>query len=118
MDVEVAKRKENVLLGRIELELKMSHDAKGTPRREEVQKKVAELESAKPELVVVRRMAPEFGRGATRGWVRVYKDGANLKRLESHFILVRHKLAEKKVKAVKETGVPASQSAVAPAPKK
>jgi len=117
MDVEVAKRKENVLLGRVELELKFSHDAKATPKREEVQKKVAELESAKADLVIVRRMAPEFGRGATRGWVRVYKDGANLRRLESHFILVRHKLAEKKVKAAKETGAPASQSA-APAPKK
>lgn len=113
----MAKRKENVLLGRVELELKLSHDAKATPKREEVQKKVAELESVKQDLVVVRRMAPEFGKGATRGWVRVYKDPANLKRLESHFILVRHKLAERKVKAAKETGVPASQSAV-PVPKK
>jgi ribosomal protein S24E len=117
MEVEVAKRKENVLLGRIELELKLTHDAKGTPKREEVQKKVAELESAKEHLVIIHRMAPEFGKGATRGWVRVYKDADNLKRLEAHHILVRHKLAEKKVKAVAEAGVPASQSA-APTPKK
>jgi len=118
MDVEVAKRFENVLLGRIELELKMSHDAKGTPKREEVQKKVAEMESAKPELVIVRRMSPEFGKGATRGTVRVYKDAENLKRLEAHHILVRHKLAEKKVKAAPTESAPASQSAAAAAPRK
>lgn len=118
MEVEVSKRFENLLLGRVELELKMTHDAKGTPKREEVQKKVAEIETAKPELVIIRRMAPEFGKGATRGWVRVYKDAENLKRLEAHHILVRHKLAEKKVKATKEAGgAPASQSA-APTPKK
>lgn len=117
MEVEVAKRFENVLLGRVELELHVTHEAKGTPRREEVQRKVAEMESAKPELVIVRRMEPEFGKGATRGSVRVYKDAANLKRLEAHHILVRHKLAEKKVKAAAESSVPASQAA-APAPKK
>lgn len=111
MDVEVGKRTENKLLGRVELEVKISHDAKGTPRREEVQKKVAEMEDAKSELVIVRRMKPEFGRGMTHGTVRVYKDAANLKRLEAHHILVRHKLAEKKVKAAQEA--PSSQ-AVAP----
>ena len=113
MDVEVSKRQENVLLGRIELDLKIMHSEKATPKREEVQKKVAEMESAKSELVIVRRMEPEFGRGTTRGIVRVYKDAANLKRLEAHHILVRHKLAEKKVKKAAEA--PSSQSV---APKK
>lgn len=117
MEVEVAKRFENALLGRIELEVKLTHDAKGTPKREEVQRKVAEMESAKPELVIIHHMAPEFGKGATRGSVRVYKDADNLKRLEAHHILVRHKLAEKKVKAAAAEGAPASQSA-GPAPKK
>lgn len=117
MEMEVAKRVENVLLGRVELEVRLRHDAKGTPRREEVQKKVADAESAKADLVIVRRMVPEFGLGQTRGWVRVYKDAENLKRLEAHHILVRHKLAEKKVKAKAEAGAPASQSA-APVPKK
>jgi ribosomal protein S24E len=113
MDVEVGKRVENVLLGRIELELKISHSEKGTPKREEVQKKVAEMESSRSELVIVERMRPEFGRGMTAGTVRVYKDAANLKRIEAHHILVRHKLAEKKVKAAPEA--PSSQSV---APKK
>lgn len=116
MDVEVGKRVENVLLGRVELEITISHDAKGTPKREEVQKKVAEMEDAKSELVIVRRMDPEFGRGMTKGTVRVYKDAANLKRLEAHHILVRHKLAEKKVKAA-ATEAPSSQAAGG-APKK
>jgi small subunit ribosomal protein S24e len=109
MEVEVEKRVENKLMGRVELEVAISHDAKGTPRREEVQKKVAELEDAKESLVIIRRMLPEFGRGMTHGTVRVYKDADNLKRLESHHILVRHKLAEKKAKAAAEA--PSSQAA-------
>jgi ribosomal protein S24E len=113
VDVEVGKRVENVLLGRTELELRISHSEKGTPKREEVQKKVAEMESTKSDHVIVLRMAPEFGKGMTVGTVRVYKDPANLKRLESHHILVRHKLAEKKVKAA-ATDAPSSQSAAAP----
>jgi small subunit ribosomal protein S24e len=117
MEVEVTSRAENVLLGRIELEIRLTHDSKSTPKRDDVQKKVAELESSKSDLVIVRRMAPEFGQGATRGWVRVYKDAETLKRLEAYHILVRHKLAEKKVKAAKEQA-PASQSAAPAAPKK
>jgi ribosomal protein S24E len=110
VDVEVGKRAENKLLGRTELEITITHDAKGTPKREDVQKKVAEMEDAKSELVIVRRMVPEFGRGTTHGVVRVYKDAGNLKRLEAHHILVRHKLAEKKVKK-------AAEAAPAAAPK-
>lgn len=117
MDAEVAKRTENVLLGRVELEVILRHSEKGTPKREEVQKKISELESAKADHVIVRRMAPEFGRGQTRGWVRVYKDLDNLKRLEAYHILVRHKLAEKKVKVTAEAGAPASQAAGAAPPK-
>jgi ribosomal protein S24E len=117
MDVAVTSRAENVLLGRIELEIRLTHDAKSTPKRDEVQKKIADLESSMADLVIVRRMAPEFGLGATRGWVRVYKDAETLKRLEAHHILVRHKLAEKKVKAAEEQA-PSSQAAGPAPPKK
>jgi ribosomal protein S24E len=118
VEVEVISKSENILLARTELEVRLTHDAKATPKREEVQKKVADLESTKPELVIVRRMEPEFGMGATHGTVRVYKDAETLKRLEAHHILVRHKLAEKKVKVVAEQTAPASQSVAPAAPKK
>ena len=115
--MEVKSRKENVLLGRTELELILGHDAKGTPKREEVQKKVAESESTKPDLVIVQRLVASFGKGSTHGWAHVYKSAEELKKLEPHHLLVRHKLAEKKMKAPPKEE-PSSQSAAPAAPKK
>lgn len=115
MEIEVASKKENVLLGRVEIEAVVTHEAAATPKREDVRKKLAQEESTNVDLVIVGRMQPEFGRGRTRAWLRVYKDSDTLKRLEAHHILVRHKLAEKKVKAAKESAPPKAPTAAAPA---
>jgi ribosomal protein S24E len=101
MSFEVTHRHDNVLLARVELEVEFSHDQKPTPTREEVRKAVAEAESTKPKLVIVKRMEGEFGHGRTHGWVHVYKDEEGLRRMEPHHLLVRHGLAEDQAAAPK-----------------
>lgn len=116
MSFEVSNRHDNALLGRVELEIALSHDQKATPTREDVRKQVAEAESTKAKLVIVKRMAPEFGHGRTRGWVHVYKDEDVLRRLEPQHLLVRHGLVEEaKPEPKKEPEAPASQRVDAPA---
>lgn len=116
MTLEVSNRHDNALLGRVELEIALSHDQKATPTREDVRKQVAEAESTKPKLVIVKRMEPEFGHGRTRGWVHVYKDEEGLRRLEPHHLLVRHGLEETaKPEPKKEPEAPASQMVAEPA---
>ena len=100
--MEVTSRHDNVLLGRVELEVAFSHDQKPTPTREDVRKAVAESESTKPKLVIVKRMEPEFGHGRTRGWVHVYKDEEGMRRMEPNHLLARHGLVEAKAAAPAE----------------
>jgi small subunit ribosomal protein S24e len=96
MSFEVTRRRDNVLLARLELEIALSHDLKPTPTRDEVRKAVAEAESTKANLVIVKRMKSEFGHGRTRGWIHVYKDAEGLRRLEPLHLRVRHGLEEAK----------------------
>ncbi len=106
MSFEVTRRRDNVLLARLELEIALSHDLKPTPTRDEVRKAVAEAESTKANLVIVKRMESEFGHGRTRGWIHVYKDAEGLRRLEPLHLRVRHGLEEAKAapKPAKDAG--------------
>ncbi|HEX9709379.1 MAG TPA: 30S ribosomal protein S24e [Candidatus Thermoplasmatota archaeon] len=114
MSYEVTGRHENLLLARVELEVVVLHDQKPTPTREDVRKAVAESESTKPALVIVKRMEPEFGMGRTRGWVHVYKDAEGLRRMEPHHLLVRHGLEEAQPDAPAAAAAPAKEKAPAP----
>ncbi|MHB8605669.1 MAG: 30S ribosomal protein S24e [Thermoplasmatota archaeon] len=118
MELEVVSKKENVLLGRWEVQFRASHANEVTPNREAVRDKLAALLNAKKQLVVVDAMASRFGRPETNGYARVYANIESLSKLEPLFLLKRNKLEEHAPKKRKEsTPAPAAQKKAA-APRK
>ena len=73
MELEIVSKKDNPLLDRTELEVLAHHTGKPTPTRDEVREHVAAAMKAKKDVVMVDHMESTFGKGVTRGYVKVYK---------------------------------------------
>jgi len=73
MELEIISKKDNPLLDRTELEVLAHHTGKPTPTRDEVREHVAAAMKAKKDVVLVDHMESTFGKGVTRGYVKVYK---------------------------------------------
>lgn len=99
MEMEIKRKTDNKLLKRTEVEFVLHHAKGATPKRDEVRDLVAKQLRGKKENVVVDSMESEYGRAATRGYAKLYESAEQAKKLEPNHILVRNKLAEKKVKA-------------------
>jgi len=61
MQISVIEEKENPLLNRRELQIKIKHEA-GTPARIEVKNRVAAELKVEPQQVIVRSMKTAFGK--------------------------------------------------------
>jgi small subunit ribosomal protein S24e len=95
MEVEVVSRKENPLLGRIEIQFKIAHSKEQTPRRNDVRDAIANLVNSKKDRVIVDHMQTVFGKSETVGYAKVYDSSEAAIKIESDHILVRNKLKEK-----------------------
>jgi ribosomal protein S24E len=73
MELEIVSKKDNPLLDRTELEVLAHHTGQPTPTRNEVREHVAAAMKAKKDVVLVDHMQSTFGKGLTRGYVKVYK---------------------------------------------
>ena len=108
MDIEISEKKQNPLLGRWEVRFVVQHPNEKTPSRDAIREKLAGQLSAKKANVVVDSMNSVFGKGATRGYARVYDAPEQLAKNEPHYILKRNKLEELKPKKVKKAAEPAA----------
>ena len=96
MDIKVTEEKNNPLLQRREVHFSVSQNL-GTPSRQEIKNKLAAYLNSKPELVIIERMKPEFGKRETRGYAKIYESMDRLKNVETEHIIQRNeKKPEKK----------------------
>ncbi len=108
MELEIVSKKENPLLDRVELEVLAHHAGQPTPRRDEIRDQVAAAMKAKKDQVLVDHMESTFGKGETRGYVKVYKTKEAAHAIEREPILMRNasgtsaKKAEKRAPAKKK----------------
>lgn len=103
MDVEVVEDKENPLLKRREVRIKVSYEG-ATPSRQEVRGKVAALLSSDKELTILDKLEPEYGKQMAAGYVKVYADREAL-RVEPQYVIDRNtKVEEKKGEQPAEAG--------------
>lgn len=102
MQIEIIDKKENKLLGREEVSFKTIHEKEPTPKRDIIREKLAEMLNTKKENVVIDFLKSEFGKNSTFGYAKVYNSIEDAKKLEREHILVRNKLAEKKIKEEKK----------------
>ncbi|MDD5182427.1 MAG: 30S ribosomal protein S24e [Candidatus Nanoarchaeia archaeon] len=99
METKILEQKENKLIGRNEIKFEIVYEQKAPVRAEAVES-IATAAGAQKDFLVLNRMANVFGVHKLAGMVHVYKSKEDMIRYETRNILVRNKLAEKKVKAV------------------
>lgn len=107
METKILEHKENKIIGRIELRFEIAYEQKA-PTRAEAQQLIATSAGVHKDFLVIQSMANVFGVHKLSGKAHAYKSKEDMMKYETRNILVRNKLAEKKVKTV----------AVAPAAKK
>lgn len=98
MDIEITQKKDNPLLSRTEVRFTVTHLNEKTPSRDQIREKVASQLGSKKGLVVVDSMNSVFGKGATRGYARVYTTTEALGQNEPDYLLKRNKLEDAKKK--------------------
>ena len=98
--MQIIERKENPLLGRVELSFEWNHAKLPTPTLSEMITAAAKAEpGSKKELVFVKNVNTRYGMALTTGIALVY-DSEESASLEPKFIVDRHE----KTRVQKETG--------------
>lgn len=96
MEIEIISKKENPLVGRLEVNFKVSHPKEITPGRKEVRDEMATLLKVKKDTIVIDNMKPEFGKPETIGYAKVYKSKDDALQMETNAVLKRNALLEEK----------------------
>jgi len=95
MNIKITNDEKNPLFKRREIIAYLGHDNK-TPTRLEIKKELSKKLGVKEDLVVVKRVTPDFGTPAAKLEAIVYDDENTLKELESEYLDKRGVAKEKK----------------------
>ncbi len=90
MKIDVLKEKENVLLGRKEIDFICFHPNEGTPIRYDIRKRLGALFNADIETVYIRALKSEFGRAASKGLAMIYNSPERALEIEREHIIKRN----------------------------
>ena len=93
MDIEFINEKENPLLDRTEYNVRIIH-GEGTPKFAEMRSKIAALKDLDNDKFVLQGVRADYGRSASVGELRVYKDGAKMAATEHVYVLKKNGLVE------------------------
>ena len=92
--MEIIERKENALLGRVEITFTLNHSNAPTPSLSKMIEMVMKLEpGSKKDLIYIKNVNTRFGMARTNGLALIYEseDYANL---EPDYIKIRHEIPE------------------------
>jgi len=93
--IEVVEVRENKLIGRREVTLRVEHFGKGTPKRLEMREKIAELFKVPLDSVYVRNIKTEYGMNVTWVTAHIYDSSERALEIEPEYIIRRNKPEEK-----------------------
>jgi ribosomal protein S24E len=82
MELTITKKRDNLLLSRMEITLEVDFVNEPTPKKEDIKKKIASSEKADEKLVVVKSMETSFSSGKADVLVHIYKSEEELKKTE------------------------------------
>ncbi|HDD25465.1 MAG TPA: 30S ribosomal protein S24e [Acidilobales archaeon] len=94
-EILVVRERRNELVKRLEIDTYIAHVGKGTPRRADIRKAIAQNYGKSEELIVVRKIESEFGIGLSKAEIHIYDDIERLKLFEPKHILKRHEEEKK-----------------------
>ncbi len=92
IEIDIESEKENKLLNRRELTLRVYHKGQPTPTRKTVRTKVAELTGFNKEQVIIESINSEFGRDEANIIAKLYNDKDDAFKYERKHILLRNEL--------------------------
>jgi small subunit ribosomal protein S24e len=90
---EVISEKDNPLIKRKELIVRIGHIGKSTPSRGLIRHEIARIYNVEPELVYVRGIKTEYGMGVTEAEVHIYSSVERAKLFEPKHVLKRNEYA-------------------------
>ncbi|MBW2990379.1 hypothetical protein KY348_01600 [Candidatus Woesearchaeota archaeon] len=96
MNIQMLIDEKNALFKRREIKARLGYEDK-TPSRLEIRKELAKKLNTKEELVVVKRIKPDYGTTVAKLEINIYEDENSLKESEPEYMVNRHS-AEKKEK--------------------
>jgi len=99
MEVKILEEKENPLLDRRELKVKIAHDA-ATPKISEVRDKLAAMLGVDKETLILDSFKSKFGVRESIGFVKVYRTKERALKVEPRHTLEKNLLIEKAKKEV------------------
>jgi len=82
MDLKITNRKDNPSLSRIEVNAEVSFLKESTPKKEDIKKKIASLEKANENLLVINKISTYFGEPKVGVLAYIYKSENDLKKIE------------------------------------
>ncbi|MEK6977826.1 MAG: 30S ribosomal protein S24e [Candidatus Hydrothermarchaeota archaeon] len=94
MEIEIIEERENPLLERRELTVKVTHDA-ATPTRDAVREKLIALLNAGKDTVILGSLKSKFGVRESIAAVKVYKTKERALQVEPRHALEKNSLIEK-----------------------
>ncbi len=100
MEIEIIEERENPLLERRELTVKVTHDA-ATPTRDAVREKLIALLNAGKDTVILGSLKSKFGVRESIAAVKVYKTKERALQVEPRHALEKNSLIEKAKKEEK-----------------
>ncbi len=99
MEIEILEEKENPLLKRVELKVKVSHNG-ATPRRAEVREKIIALKDASRDRVILHGLRSRFGARESIAYVKIYESRDAMLSVEEEHML-RKNFSEEEIEALK-----------------
>lgn len=99
MTIEIIKKQENKLLGRIEIKAVMDKQNGATMKREEVRKALAKQLKVDEKFVVVNKITSYFGDNQLNVLAKVYDDEKSLKTNARPHMIKRNTVVKEEVEA-------------------
>lgn len=90
IDIDIESEKENELMNRRELTLRVYHGSSPTPERKVVEEKISELTGFDKDRVIVDSINPEFGKDESKVIARLYEKKDDVKKYEREYMLERN----------------------------
>ena len=89
MKIEITEKKENLLQERTEVRFTVDHTGEATPTRKAVIDEITKMTKAKKGTVVINNIDTQYGRGISKGYVKIYKSKDAALKLEREYLLKR-----------------------------
>jgi small subunit ribosomal protein S24e len=93
MEIQILEEKDNPLLDRKEIQLRIIQDA-GSPKIADLRKKIAAQLSLDESLFVVQHVCAEYGMNESRCLLKAYNSKERLKAVEADHVLRKNGLVE------------------------